>query len=96
MNQHPEIWHWFSYTGDYTRVEFLPPALLNPTQRTVNPKLVQYYRLRGHEKNSDGGLPLALLLDGEYWLLDGHHRWTALMNRPRIRVRVYEVLPFAA
>lgn len=87
----PRIWQWYDYLGSNYQIVSLSPALLCPTQRTIIPRIVEYYRRKGVEKNTDGLLPIVLYLDGTYFLMDGHHRWQAFYDRPRIQVRLYRM-----
>jgi hypothetical protein len=73
------------------RVVALSPDLLRPTQRTINRKIVAYYRNTRRGRDHNGALPTVIHAQGVYWIIDGQHRWTAFQDQPRIRVRVYEL-----
>lgn len=80
---------WFGVGLPYHMAE-IPPALLRPTQRTIEPKTVAYYKNTGRLKDTNGLYPSVVHAYGCYWITNGHHRCMANIDQPRIRARVYE------
>jgi hypothetical protein len=79
---------WLEEQGITVQFLDIPVALLRSVQNTIDMKKVQHLA----DKMPDAAMRKAVIVSKDLYILDGHHRWLAILNRdPHQTIEAYRV-----